>query len=60
MGVTGFPTLLASDGARLLLLTHGYRPLAQVESLLAAAARRFEHPDSGTGGEQPSMGAGPD
>lgn len=42
MGVKGFPTLMASDGERLLLLTYGYRPLAAVEAMLAAATRRLD------------------
>jgi len=42
MGVAGFPTLFATDQQRLLQLTYGYRPLAEIEHLLTAASRRFE------------------
>ena len=57
MGVAGFPTLMASDGERLLLLTYGYRPLADVEAMLAAALRRFAdaRPD-GEEGSPPAAG----
>lgn len=41
IGAEGFPSLLISDGVRLLQLTYGYRPLAEVEPMLAAAVRRF-------------------
>lgn len=50
MGVAGFPSLFLTDQQRMLLVTYGYRPLADVENILAAARRRLEE----SGPEPPS------
>lgn len=45
MGVSGFPCLFLTDRQRMLLLTYGYRPLMEVENMLAAAKQRLEKSD---------------
>ena len=44
--MAGFPSLFLTDQQRMLLLTYGYRSLADVEAILAAARRRFEEAGS--------------